>query len=69
MKTEKTFAYRQQIALGRALAKQLKPVMTLQQCADKLGTSYQYVQKMEALALGKVATAMKEFVALEQIEL
>jgi len=69
MKTEKTFAYKQQIALGRALAKQLQPVMTLQQCADKLGTSYQYVQKMEAVALGKVATALKEFAALERLEL
>lgn len=59
-KTQDTAVYRDRIKLGQQLSAQLVPLMTLEECADKLGISYQAVRKAECLALAKVAIRLRE---------
>ena len=58
--TQYTLAFKQRLTLGAALSEQLQPQMTLKECAQKIGISWQAVRKCECLALAKVATAIKE---------
>lgn len=57
--TQNSVAFRRQMAIGRAISKQLDPLLTQQQVADKLGLSQEGVRRIEYRALAKLASRMK----------
>jgi DNA-directed RNA polymerase sigma subunit (sigma70/sigma32) len=58
----KRVSLKERLRIGRRLAASMEPQMTLQEVADKLGMSYQGVQKIEALALHKVQVRLQQIV-------
>lgn len=57
--TQNSAAFKQQMAVGRAISKQLDPLLTQQQVGDKLGISYEAVRRIEYRALAKIASRIK----------
>lgn len=57
--TQNSVAFRAQMEIGRAISKQLDPLLTQQQVADRLGLSYEGVRRIEYRALAKIASRIK----------
>jgi DNA-directed RNA polymerase sigma subunit (sigma70/sigma32) len=58
----KRVSLKERMRVGSRLAASMEPVMTLREVADKLGMSYQGVQKIEALALYKIQVRLQQLV-------
>lgn len=63
MRTEKTEAYKKQMAVGAELAAALPTLMTQQEVADRLGITKQRVWQIERMALAKVKQKLLEIAA------
>jgi len=63
--TQKSVAFRRQMAIGREISKQLEKAIgslhTQQQVADALGLSQEGVRRIEYRALFKIAQRMKGY--------
>lgn len=57
--TQNSVAFKQQMSIGHCISKQLDPLLTQRQVADKLGISQEAVRKIEYRALFKIAMRMK----------
>jgi hypothetical protein len=58
--SKKSFAYRAQLALGRGIRKQLDPLRTQTEVGVTLGMSQQLVDRVEVIALAKLAKKIME---------
>ena len=66
VETAKSAAIKADLKIGRAIADQLQPVHSLEEVAAALGVSYQYVRRVECLALAKISRAVKAMARSER---
>jgi DNA-directed RNA polymerase sigma subunit (sigma70/sigma32) len=66
--TANSAAIRADLILGRNIAAQLEPVNSLEEVAESLGVSYQYVRRVECLALAKLAHKLRKMRQLGEFE-
>lgn len=57
--TNKTFAFKEQLRVGREIADKLDEYMTVAEVAKELGCSKQHVRVTECRALYKIALALR----------
>lgn len=66
--SQKTFAFKERMRVGRAIADQLDPVMSVEEVAEKMNLSKVMVRRIECLALHKIAVKMKQLRAVGGLE-
>lgn len=57
---------RRRMKIGKAISARMKPLKTLREVGNALGLTYQRVEQIEALALYKVASRLKELTNFEE---
>lgn len=67
--SQNTFAFKERMRVGRAIADQLTPVRSVASVAAEMGLSTIMVRRIECLALHKIAVKMKQLRALGELEL
>jgi DNA-directed RNA polymerase sigma subunit (sigma70/sigma32) len=58
----KQVSFKERLRIGHKLAASMEPKMTLREVGDKLGMTYQGVQRIEALALYKIQVRLQQLV-------
>lgn len=61
--SQKTFAFKERLRIGREIAAQLDPVMSVGEVAKQMGLSKVMVRRIECLALHKISVRMKQIFA------
>jgi DNA-directed RNA polymerase sigma subunit (sigma70/sigma32) len=59
--------YRRRMAIGKAIAQQLKPLKTHGEIAKVFGLTKQRIEQIESLALYKIASRMKQKTGFETL--
>jgi DNA-directed RNA polymerase sigma subunit (sigma70/sigma32) len=57
---QQTYAFKERMRVGREIADQLDPVMTVEEVAERTGLSKVMVRRIECLALYKLSVRMKQ---------
>lgn len=60
MNSQKTFAFKERMRVGREIAAQLDPVMSVEEVAQRMGLSKVMVRRIECLALHKISVRIKQ---------
>jgi DNA-directed RNA polymerase sigma subunit (sigma70/sigma32) len=66
--TSNSAAIKSDLALGRSIADRMVPVNSLEEVAQAMGVSYQYVRRVECLALAKLAHKLRKMRQLGEFE-
>lgn len=66
---QQTFAYRQTMRLGAAIADQLPKMMSATECARRIGVNTHMLRRIECQALAKVALNLRQVMLRDGIDL